>query len=223
MTTLSPSPLSNSTLPPSTTDPATTNKTNTTDTFTYPPHHSFPPFYTLQPNLTTQTRQLTLWSSLLQSWSSHTRTFRLHLPSSLSHPPFHNPKISRGLDIPTLRAILTHMASAEGGNRVSWTPAPPFAGSTAATGAIPEAEKNTAWFWWKTPEEWGDEVYAWVEATGQKGVVLTVYELREGDATKDQLWVGMEEQMFRRCVDGLVRRGKAQVFGQMDGAGVKFF
>jgi ESCRT-II complex subunit VPS25 len=29
--------------------------------------------------------------------------------------------------------------------------------------------------------------------------------------------------MLRRCLDVLVKKGRAQVFGQSDGSGVKFF
>lgn len=64
-----------------------------------------------------------------------------------------------------------------------------------------------------------------MDETGQKGSILTVYELRESDAVQGKEWVGMEEAMLRRCLEGLVRRGRTQVFEGVggDGAGVKFF
>jgi ESCRT-II complex subunit VPS25 len=52
---------------------------------------------------------------------------------------------------------------------------------------------------------------------------LTIYELRESEAVEKQEWVGMDEDMLRRCLDVLVKKGRAQVFGQADGSGVKFF
>lgn len=73
---------------------------------------------------------------------------------------------------------------------------------------------------------WGEKIYAWVDETGQKGSILTVYELRESDAVVGQEWVGMDEDMFVRCLEALVKRGKVQVFESQagtDGAGVKFF
>ena len=51
----------------------------------------------------------------------------------------------------------------------------------------------------------------------------TIYELRESEAVEKQEWVGMDEDMLRRCLDVLVKKGRAQVFGQADGSGVKFF
>lgn len=54
---------------------------------------------------------------------------------------------------------------------------------------------------------------------------MTIYELRASDAVGGQEWAGMDEGMLRRVLEGLVRKGRAQVFeGQGgDGGGVKFF
>ena len=105
---------------------------------------------------------------------------------------------------------------------IEWQP--PSDGKRRAR-ELRDEEKVSAWVWWRRPEEWADIVAAWVDGTGQKGSVLTIYELRESDAVQDQEWVAMEEDMFRRCLDILVKKGRAQVFeGQGgDGAGVKFF
>jgi hypothetical protein len=40
--------------------------------------------------------------------------------------------------------------------------------------------------YWRRPEEWAAAVEAWVEATGQRGSVLTLYEIAEGDAAASQ-------------------------------------
>lgn len=118
------------------------------------------------------------------------------------------------------------MTTSEGDLRAEWVP-PTTSRSASGSGSkkLADSEKTTARIWWKRPEEWGEEIAAWVDETGQKGVVLTVYELRESDAVAGKEWVGMDEAGLRRCLEGLVRRGKAQVFeGQGgDGAGVKFF
>jgi ESCRT-II complex subunit VPS25 len=36
-------------------------------------------------------------------------------------------------------------------------------------------------------------------------------------------WVGMEEEMLRKVLGVLVKKGRAQVFGLDEEAGVKFF
>ncbi|PNS14546.1 Vacuolar protein-sorting-associated protein 25 [Sphaceloma murrayae] len=231
----SPAPPTNLTNPsPSSPHPSTAQPT---DTFPFPPHHSFPPFFTLQPNLTTLSRQLALWSSLVQSYCSHHRLFRLSLPTAPSLPLFSNPRVHRHLDLLSIRRLIDYMTSAEGDRRAEWILPLPTSSSLASSVAlqgtssgkrreahtIPNELKTAAYVWWKTPEEWADVIYAWVEGTGQKGSVLTVYELREGEEVARQDWVGMEDEGFRRCLDVLVKRGKAQVFGEVEGAGVKFF
>lgn len=112
------------------------------------------------------------------------------------------------------------MASAEGGRRAEWVP---LSGAKSRSRDAGEESKSAIWIYWRRPEEWADAIYGWVDGTGQKGAVLTVYELRESDAVSGQEWVGMDEELLRRCLDVLVKRGKAQVFGADEGAGVKFF
>lgn len=65
-----------------------------------------------------------------------------------------------------------------GGRRAEWIE-PSTAGGN-------QAPKTVAWIWWRRPEEWADVIADWVEATGQRGVVLTVYELVEGEAAVSQ-------------------------------------
>jgi len=192
--------------------PPTTAPTNSSGTvFSFPTYTTFPPFYTLQPNLTTRARQLSLWSQLILSYAAHARLFRL----SLSSPPpdlFANPSIHRGLSEPDIRAVLDHMAFPANGSRVEWIPA----GSKSERSA-------SCWVYWRTLAEWADLIYGWVDETGQKGSVLTVYELREGEAVGSKEWVGMEEEMLKKVLGVLVKKGRAQIFGQDEGAGVKFF
>jgi ESCRT-II complex subunit VPS25 len=189
--------------------PLTTAPTNPSrNSFSFPTYTTFPPFYTLQPNLTTRTRQLSLWSHLILSYAAHNRLFRL----SLSSPPpdlFANPSIHRGLSEPDIRVVLDTMAQT---SRVEWIPA----GSKSERSA-------SCWVYWRTLAEWADLIYGWVDETGQKGSVLTVYELREGEAVGSKEWVGMEEDMLKKVLGVLVKKGRAQIFGQDEGAGVKFF
>ena len=66
-------------------------------------------------------------------------------------------------------------------------------------------------------------ISGWVEETGQKGSVLTIYELREGDGVAGREWREMDEGMLRKVLAVIVKRGKGQVFGEKEGEGVKFF
>ncbi|PWY80634.1 ESCRT-II complex, vps25 subunit [Aspergillus heteromorphus CBS 117.55] len=180
--------------------------------FQFPSTYSFPPFFTPQPNSATRTSQLQKWSSLIQSWCRHHRTYRLSLIEAIDSPLFHNTTIRKRLSLSDARDILDWMAGPEedagGGRRAEW---------------IDGGKKTVAWIWWKRPEEWAGVVADWVENTGQKNVVLTVYELLEGEATMSQEWHGMDPDVMLRSLNVLVKRGKAQVFGSEGQEGVKFF
>lgn len=180
-------------------------------TFTFPTYTTFPPFYTLQPNLTTRARQFELWSILITSYSSWHRLSRL----SLTTPPpnlFANTSINRSLKPADIRAVLDYMAQPSNGSRIEYIP-------STTKGEQP----SSCYVWWRTPGEWADMLCAWVEETGQKGSVLTIYELRESDAVSGKEWRDMDEGMLRKVLGVVVKRGKGQVFGQAEGDGVKFF
>lgn len=46
--------------------------------------------------------------------------------------------------------------------------------------------KTTAIVYWRTPDEWATLLYDWVDSTAQRGSILTLYEIVEGDATANQ-------------------------------------
>ena len=65
------------------------------------------------------------------------------------------------------------MSSVEGGARIEW---------------IGNA-KEACWVYWRRPEEWATVLAEWVEETGQRNTVLTLYELTQSEATADQGWL----------------------------------
>lgn len=179
--------------------------------FEFPVYASYPPFFTLQPNLTTRARQLELWTDLITSYCAHYRIFKLSL-SSLPADLFRHATRDRALKPADVRAVLDHMSQPAVGPRTEWIP--PATRSESST---------SCYVYWRALSEWADAIYAWVDETGQKGAVLTVYELREGEAVQSQAWRDIDEALLRKILNVLVKRGKAQVFGQEENAGVKFF
>ncbi|KKK20613.1 hypothetical protein P175DRAFT_0511773 [Aspergillus ochraceoroseus IBT 24754] len=180
--------------------------------FKYPRAYTFPAFFSLQPNSTTRQNQMNQWSDLIQSWCRHHRMFKLSLAEAVASPLFYNSKLHKQLNLADARTVLDWMAKGSeeggGGKRAEW---------------IDGANKSTAWIWWKRPEEWAGIMVDWVESTGQKNIVLTVYELLEGEATTSQEWHGMDVDVMLRSLNVLVKQGKAQVFGSEGQEGVKFF
>lgn len=166
-----------------------------TQPFVFPREFFFPPFFTRQTNLTTHHAQLVKWSSLILAYCRHHRIYKLSLsPSSSSfttttatapynNPPtqsssstqpgadelFHNPRIDKRLSIADIKETIDFMRKDGRAEYVS----PPTAGGAG----------DVVWIYWRTPEEWATLIEEWVDGTGQKGTVLTLYELTEGDAT----------------------------------------
>jgi ESCRT-II complex subunit VPS25 len=142
--------------------------------YVFPPHYSFPPFFTRQPNPLTRSSQFASWSSHILSYCRHHHIFSLTPVDAVSMPLFSNAALGRSLSLQDAREILSWMASEAGGQRIEWV------------GAAKGKTSERCWVYWRRPEEWAGLIEAWVEGTGQKGTVLTLYELAEGDATRSQ-------------------------------------
>ncbi|KAL4920237.1 ESCRT-II complex subunit-domain-containing protein [Aspergillus aurantiobrunneus] len=192
--------------------PPTSTSTPTSNPFPFPAEYTFPPFFSLQPNADTRTVQLQRWSHLIQSWCRHHRLYKISLVEAIDSPLFRNSQLGKWLSLRDARTVLDWMGKGDeeggGGRRAEWVDGP---------------SKTMAWIWWRRPEEWAGVIGDWVESTGQKNMVLTVYELIEGEATISQEWHGMDPEVMLRSLNVLVKQGKAQVFGSEGQEGVKFF
>ncbi|KAK0641199.1 vacuolar protein-sorting-associated protein 25 [Cercophora newfieldiana] len=201
--------------------------------FPFPREYFFPPFFTRQTNLTTHHAQLTKWSSLILSYCRHHRIFKLPLTppdvttttttttpsattttaastsSAVGDDLFYNRKINRRLSLSDTREVIDFLRKDGRAEYVS--------------GNDKEGGGDVVWIYWRTPEEWASLVEAWVDETAQKGSVLTLYELTEGEGTRGTEFHGMDPELLQKALSVLVKRGKAQIFGQEDSQGVKFF
>ncbi|KAL2113557.1 hypothetical protein VUR80DRAFT_3484 [Thermomyces stellatus] len=193
-----------------------------TDPFVFPREYHFPPFFTRQTNITTHHAQLTKWSALILSFCRHHRIFKLSLssfnpsqqppsnsaPSSENAPPtetlFYNPKINRRLSVADIKEVIAFMRKQ---------------GTAEPVGD----DGDVVWIYWRRPEEWAASVEKWVEETAQRGMVLTVYELTEGETCRGSDFYGLDRELMVKALQVLVKKGKAQIFGQEDSLGVKFF
>lgn len=203
--------------------------------FRFPREHSFPPFFTLQPNATTRHAQLTKWSSLVLAYARHHRLFRLSVSSSTTitsttspspeegdaaaaSPLFRNKTLDRRLSPADVREVLAFMRR-EG--RVETVPGGSSSGN--GSGGNKDDDGDVVFIHWRKPEEWARLVEDYVERTGQKGAVMTIYELAEGEATRGSELHGIDADVLRRALGVLVKKGRAQIFGQDGSQGVKFF
>jgi len=175
--------------------------------FIYPKSYHFPPFFSPQPTALTRQAQLKKWSVFIQRYCQHHRIFQIQIIDVLDSPLFHNSTLKKRLSLKDAKAVIDYMVSRDGDERAEWL----------------GPEKSSAWIWWRKPEEWANVIASWVDETGQKGTVLTLYELVQGEATEKQDFYAMDMEVLRKCLNTLVKKGKAQVFGTDDQQGVKFF
>lgn len=228
----------------------TTSPPTQPNPFPFPREYSFPAFFTRQTNLNTLHAQLVKWAALVLAYCRHHRIFKLPLTpdsttsssslASASAPLeelFHNRRLDRRLALADVREVIEFMRK---DGRAEYVADGPGGGGG-----------DVVWVYWRTPEEWGALIEAWVDGTGQRGTVLTLYELVEGEGTTNTggfrplAWRyggivtcvcvcmltcdnitefhGLDQDLLQKALNTLVKRGKAQIFGQEDSQGVKFF
>lgn len=115
--------------------------------FSFPDYHSFPPFFTIQPNAHTRLSQLKKWSSLIQAYCRHHRIYRLSIPAAVESPLFRNAALRKRLSTTDVRVVIDWMVSGDGEKRAEW---------------IDISSKTNAFIWWRTPEEWAGIIEDWV-------------------------------------------------------------
>ncbi|KAH7157613.1 ESCRT-II complex subunit-domain-containing protein [Dactylonectria estremocensis] len=174
--------------------------------FSFPREYHFPAFYTRQTNLATLHAQRTKWSALILAYARHYRVFRLALSSAADSDLFCNRRLDRRLGADDIRDVVDFMRKDGRAEYVG--------GGNSG---------DVVYLYWRKPDEWAGLVETYVEESGQKGSVLTVYELVEGDGTKGTDIHGMDTEILLKALNVLVKRGKAQIFGEDDSLGVKFF
>lgn len=147
-----------------------------TMSFDFPREYHFPAFFTRQTNLTTHHAQLTKWASLVLSYAKHHRLFRLTLSSAADSELFHNRTINRRLQAPDIRELFGFMVKEKQAEFV--------AGEQPSSSGVAQGELGgVVLLYWRTVDEWAGIVEHYVDSTAQKGSVLTLYEITDGDAT----------------------------------------
>ncbi|XP_071822818.1 vacuolar protein-sorting-associated protein 25-like [Apostichopus japonicus] len=172
--------------------------------FEWPWQYEFPPFFTLQPNLETQKKQVTAWCDLVLAYHKHHKIYTLDVKEAVSSPIFNNSKIQRKLSEEEVTKILDAL-SAKG--NIEWS----------------DKTKTRCMVMWRTPAEWGDLIYKWAIKHGMKNTVCTLYEIANGNDTKGEEFSGLEDWLLSRALKTLQRQQKAELISFDGNEGVKFF
>ena len=174
--------------------------------FDWPPFYSNPPFFTLQPVLNTRDKQVSLWISLILSYSQFYKCFSYDLSSVSNLPLFNNTSIQRTLPVTAMIFIFDSMISSQNGEWMN-------------------KEKTRFMVYVKSPESTGEEIYKWAMDMGKGNVVLTIWEIRKGEESEDQEFWDLDEDLIIKALQALEKKGKCKLFqsSQSDESGVKFF
>ncbi|XP_029429642.1 vacuolar protein-sorting-associated protein 25 [Rhinatrema bivittatum] len=172
--------------------------------FVWPWQYSFPPFFTLQPNVDTRQKQLMAWCSLVLTFCRHNKLYILNVMETQESPLFNNKKLQRKLSLESIQIILEELRKK--GN-LEWL----------------DKNKSSFLIMWRRPEEWGKLIYQWVTKNGMTNSVFTLYELANGDDTEKEEFHGLDESMLLRALQALQLEHRAEIITLNDSRGVKFF
>lgn len=199
--------------------------------YTFPNIYNFPPFYTKQPNAATFEAQLDHWKEVILGYCKANKIWILSdcgskiVSESLSDDEdeddeliedetmnpkdlsiFRNDKINRHANTELINDIFTYLISLHNAEWVN-----------------PKNKKQGILILWYTIEEWAHILYEWIDASGQNGAILTIYELQRGDMSKSQEFHGMGTLTLIKVLEVLVKQGRATLLrdeGKI--SGVKF-
>ncbi|TRM57885.1 ESCRT-II complex subunit-domain-containing protein [Schizophyllum amplum] len=176
--------------------------------FKLPSIHSFPPFYTQQPNPSSQSAVAEQWSRLILAYARHRKLFVLRVEDAETSGGdwdeiLRNERINRRLPPAHLESIMASMTSR---NQAAYEPA---------------KQTRAALIYWRTPDEWAEELHQWVASTGQLGTIMTFYEIIEPPV--ESPLSGIPISLLKKAIGYLSRAGRAQLIGVADGEGVRFF
>ncbi|KAF6202515.1 hypothetical protein GE061_002911 [Apolygus lucorum] len=167
----------------------------------WPWQYSFPPFFTVQPNLQTRKIQLAAWCDLVLKYHKANNLYVLDIREAQGSPLFHNVDISRKLSIEGISEVMNEMHRRHNAEPLDKT-------------------KNRWHVLWHTLDEWAAILYSWADDTGQLGGVCTFYEIAN---TSGKEFSGIDQDVLLKALRKLEQRKKAEIIHLDDGNGVKFF
>ncbi|KAI5964377.1 uncharacterized protein KGF55_002319 [Candida pseudojiufengensis] len=183
--------------------------------FEFPKICSFPPLYTKQPNQTVQQQQLESWNIVILQYCEFYKINTLTMEGVPKHsqissinisdlpPLFHNKFISRQVNTEFKNLIITNLIRSKKADYIN-----------------PKKPDMGLYIYWRSITEWGNLIYEYINETGQKGSVLTIYELTKNDDDDDDVLNNglpsdlrnLEESLLIKVIrEYLVKQGKAQL------------
>mmetsp|Transcript_20356 Transcript_20356/g.36748 ORF Transcript_20356/g.36748 Transcript_20356/m.36748 type:complete len:179 (-) Transcript_20356:34-570(-) len=172
--------------------------------FELPDFYYFPPFFTIQPVLSTREKQLGQWRELVLKYHTDLKIKTLVLHEC---PLWKNPSIKRELTQEEIQTVMLDFVKSGHGE---WED--------------PQVRTRCR-ILWRRPEQLASDVYEWAVANGYINSVCTVYELHSGEDVNSMSFQGADEELLRRALGILEDQGKCTIFqGETSSEdGIKFF
>ncbi|PPQ69585.1 hypothetical protein CVT25_000959 [Psilocybe cyanescens] len=172
-----------------------------------PSIHSAPPFFTEQPNPTTQSTATEQWIRLIISYARHRKLFVLRVedaetPGSEWDEILRNERINRRILPDHLSNVMATMVSKN------------------LAGYEPAKQTRSALIYWRLPEEWAEVLYDWVVSVGQLNSILTFYDIT--DPPLESALTNIPVPLLRKAIAILGKTGRSQMIAIADGEGVRF-
>ncbi|KAK2964979.1 putative Vacuolar protein-sorting-associated protein 25 [Blattamonas nauphoetae] len=169
--------------------------------FQFPPQYFLPPFFTIQLTEKTRQEQLNLWSKLICDYCKFHKIQRIDLHQIEDMPLFSNKSINRSLSFNHVQDILRYMQTT---NNAIWI----------------DSEQTQAIIAWRTPSQWAEFIWSWVNRTQQHGNLHTFHRLLTDDFLIEDDLAGLDEAMLVLALEHLQSEQKAVLI--KDKGAVKF-
>lgn len=167
-----------------------------------PAIHSFPPFYTRQPNALIRRQQINSWIEVILQYCKSIKCWCLTAEGGQAkgarnsiNSIFVNPDIQRTVPQVFANEIWSQMC--EEGKAIGTD--------------VGSKESSQYYILWRNFDSWASLLLQWFESAGKLNQVVTIYELTEGDETISWEFHGMPEQLMTYCLKPLDQRNRATI------------
>ncbi|KYQ96781.1 vacuolar protein sorting 25 [Tieghemostelium lacteum] len=161
-----------------------------------------------------------MWQDLILQYCRFYKKYELDLLECVksNFNLFYNEKINRRLSIESLKEIFDDIVV---NGYAEWIDN----NSNVKSSKGHNIDKSRVLIMWRKPEEWASQIYKWVIDNGQVNSILTIWEIQNGDDSKDQEFHQLNTTILLKALKTLEKQQKAQVFSgnENDNLGVKFF
>lgn len=105
----------------------------------------------------------------------------------------------------------------------------PSASQKIKRGMVDSNVPRKCLLYWKTPSEWAEAIYDYIQSTGHTNSILTVYELFVAEEMAGLEFHALPETMWRRAIQILEASNRARIFDSDSSGtssmelGIKFF